>query len=86
MAKKRLDTTLESKGAEFLVLGQLLIRKIAAYQTYTNMPGYDIIAVNPEKNTSARIQVKCRWETTPPHFLINNIDCDFVIAVKLNRG
>lgn len=30
METKRLDTRLESKGAEFLVLGQLLINKIAA--------------------------------------------------------
>ncbi len=83
---KRLDTKLESEGAEFLVLGQLLINKIAAYKTYTNMPGYDLVAVNPERNTSAKIQVKSRWKTNAPGFLIKSFECDFVVVVKLNRG
>lgn len=83
---KRLDTKLESEGAEFLVLGQLLINKIPAYKTYTNMPGYDIVAVNPAKNSSAKIQVKSRWKTNPAGFLIKNFECDFVAVVLLNRG
>lgn len=83
---KRQDTKLETEGAEFLVLGQLLINRIASYKTYTNMPGYDLIATNPENNTSARIQVKSRWRTGAPGFLIKNFDCDFVVVVKLNRG
>lgn len=40
----RLDTRLEAEGAEFLVLGQLLLQRIASYKTYTNMPGYDLVA------------------------------------------
>jgi len=83
---KRQDTKLETEGAEFLVLGQLLIHRIASYKTYTNMPGYDLVATHPEKNTSARIQVKSRWRTGAPGFLIKNFDCDFVVVVKLNRG
>ena len=83
---KRLDTKLESEGAEFLVLGQLLIHKIPAYKTYTNMPGYDLVAVNPAKNSSAKIQVKSRWRTNAPGFLIKNLKCDFVAVVLLNRG
>jgi len=86
MTNKRLDTKLESEGAEFLVLGQLLIHKIAAYKTYTNMPGYDLVAVNPENNSSAKIQVKSRWRTGASGFPIKNFDCDFVVLVKLNRG
>ena len=82
----RLDTKFESEGAEFLVLGQLLIRKISTYKTYTNMPGYDLVATCPEKNTSARIQVKSRWETKAPGFPIKRFDCDFVVVVLLNRG
>ncbi len=82
----RQDTKLESQGAEFLVLGQLLIHRIAAYKTYTNMPGYDLIATNPDKKTVARIQVKSRWRTGAPGFIIRNFDCDFVIVVRLNRG
>lgn len=83
---KRLDTRLESEGAEFLVLGQLLLHRISAYKTYTNMPGYDLIATNPEANTSARIQVKSRWRTGATGFPISNFDCEFVVAAFLNRG
>ena len=45
---KKQDTKLESEGAEFLVLGHLLIESIAAYKAYINFPGYDLTAVNPE--------------------------------------
>ena len=83
---KKLDTRLESEGAEFLVLGQLLIHKIASYKTYTNMPGYDIVATNAEHNSSARIQVKSRWRTGATGFPISNFDCEFVVAAFLNRG
>lgn len=82
----RLDTKLESEGAEFLVLGQLLMRKIASYKTYTNMPGYDLVATNPERDRSAMIQVKSRWRTGANGFPIKNFDCDFVVLVMLNRG
>ncbi len=82
----RLDTKLESEGAEFLVLGQLLLLKISAYKTYTNMPGYDLVAVNPEKNKAVKIQVKSRWSTGAKGFPIKNFDCDFVVAAFLNRG
>lgn len=82
----KLDTRLESEGAEFLVLGQLLIHRIASYKTYTNMPGYDLVATNPERNKSAKVQVKSRWRTGAPGFIIKSFDCDFVVVVKLNRG
>ena len=82
----RQDTRLESEGAEFLVLGQLLIQGIPTYKTYTNMPGYDLVATNPDKNRAARIQVKSRWKTKAEGFIIKNFDCDFVVVVKLNRG
>jgi hypothetical protein len=82
----RLDTKLESEGAEFLVLGQLLVQRIPTYKTYTNMPGYDLLATNPATNRAARIQVKSRWRTGAPGFLIKNFDCEFVVVVRLNRG
>ncbi|AFT95634.1 MAG: hypothetical protein Altm2KO_36070 [Alteromonas macleodii] len=82
----RLDTRLEAEGAEFLVLGQLLLQRIASYKTYTNMPGYDLVATNPESNKSAMIQVKSRWRTGAAGFPIKNFDCDFVVVVLLNRG
>ena len=60
---KKQDTKLESEGAEFLVLGLLLIEGIASYKAYINFPGYDLTAVNPETKRVARIQVKSRWAT-----------------------
>jgi hypothetical protein len=82
----RQNTRLESEGAEFLVLGQLLITGIPAYKAYTNMPAYDIVATNPMMNTSARISVKSRWTTNATGFIIKSFECDFVVLVKLNRG
>ncbi|MDR0776873.1 MAG: hypothetical protein LBE81_09595 [Azonexus sp.] len=82
----RQNTRLESEGAEFLVLGNLLIRGIAAYKSYTNTAGYDLLAVQPETNCAARIQVKSRWRTGAEGFIINNFSCDFVVVVLLNRG
>jgi hypothetical protein len=81
----RQDTRLEAEGAEFLVLSQLLLHRIEAYKAYTNMPGYDLVATNPETGRLARIQVKSRWKNADPHILIRNLDkCDFVVAVRLN--
>ena len=82
----RLDTRLEAEGAEFLVLGQLLLHRIPSYKTYTNMPGYDLVATNPESNKSAMVQVKSRWRTGAAGFPIKNFGCDFVVVVLLNRG
>src|SRR6188474_1535115 len=82
----RQNTRIESEGAEFLVLGQLLISGIPTYKSYTNMPGYDLIATNPESNSSARISVKSRWRTKAEGFIIKNFYCDFIVIVKLNRG
>jgi hypothetical protein len=48
----RLDSSLEAIGAEFLVLGQLLIQGIQCYKSYVNHPGYDLIATNPNKSAS----------------------------------
>jgi len=83
----RQDTKLEAQGAEFLVLGHLLIDGISAYKTYVNFPGYDLIAVNHDSNKVARIQVKSRWATDyDKSFPLKNLDCDFVVHVALNRG
>jgi hypothetical protein len=82
----RQDTRFEQEGAEFLVLGQLLIQKIPAYKTYTNLPGYDLVATWPETKRSCGIQVKSRCATDANSFPIKNFDCDFVVLVRLNRG
>ena len=44
--KKRRNTQLEAEGAEFLVVGWLLINGIEAHKMYTKAPGYDLVAVN----------------------------------------
>lgn len=82
----RLDTKLEAEGAEFLVLGLLLIEKITCFKAYTNFAGYDLVAVNADTNKTARIQVKSRWASDSTQLLIKNFDCDFVVFVRLNRG
>lgn len=82
----RLDTHLESEGAEFLVLGALLLERIPTYKTYTNMPGYDLVATNAERSRSARIQVKSRWGTGTSTFPVRSFDCDFIVFARLNRG
>jgi hypothetical protein len=84
MARK--NTRLESEGAEFLVLGHLLIEGIPTHKAYTNISGYDVVATWPDTNRSARIQVKSRWATDAGAFIIKKFDCDFVVLVRLNRG
>ena len=83
----RLNTSLQSTGAEFLVLGHLLINGIQAYKAYVNHQGYDLMAVNPDNNQACRIQVKSRYATDfDGGFPISNFECDFVVFVALNRG
>jgi hypothetical protein len=61
--RPRLNSSLEAAGAEFLVLGLLLVEGIQASKAYTNFPGYDLVAVNPDRGLSCRIQVRSRWAT-----------------------
>ena len=83
----RLNTSLQSTGAEFLVLGNLLINDIQTYKAYVNHPGYDLLAVNPDNKCACRIQVKSRYATDfDGGFPINNFECDFVVFAALNRG
>jgi hypothetical protein len=81
-----LDTRLESVGAEFLVLGHLLVEGISAHKEYVNRPGRDLIAENAKKKRLARIQVKSRFASDANGFPISNFDCEFVVYAKLNRG
>jgi hypothetical protein len=82
----RRDTTLEAEGAEHLVLGELLIQGVSAYKAYRRNAGYDLVAVDPDRNSSARIQVKSRWARSAPGFPLKRLDCDFVVFAKLNRS
>ncbi len=82
----RRQSTLESQGAEFLVLGLLLAEGIEAHKTYARYPGYDIIALSPAHDRTCTIQVKSRLQTGASGFPIKRFDCDFVVFVCLNRG
>ncbi len=82
----RQDTKLPAQGAEFLVLGHLLVEGLHAYLMYRNMPGFDVLVVNPDKGLQARVSVKSRWRARADGFIIRNFDSDFVIVVKLNKG
>jgi len=62
------------------------MNRIPSYKMYTNMPGYDLVAHDPDRGTSARIQVKSRWHTGATFFLLKNLNCEFVVVVKLDRG
>lgn len=87
--KERLNSKqikLTSEGAEFMVLGHLLIREINATKAYNNFPGWDVMAFNPTTNKSASIQVKSRFATDSIGFLVKNNDFDFLVLAKLNRG
>ena len=79
----RKDTTLPSSGAEFLVLGELLIREIESHKSYGNQKAYDIVSVNSKNNKSARIQVKCKNFKTDYGFWLNEKEklCDFYVFV-----
>ena len=82
----RLDTTTESTGAEYLVLGHLLIQGIQSFKAYGNNPGFDLVSINPESGRSVTIQVKSRFGNKANGFPIKRFDCDFVVFVRLNRG
>lgn len=60
-SNKRRDTRLASTGAEFLVLGHLLMRGIHTHKSYVNYPGYDLVSICPGNNRTCRIQVKSRY-------------------------
>lgn len=78
---------LHSEGAEFLVLGQLLIRGVHASKAYTRYPGWDVLAASPDTGRTCRIQVKARLRTDYDRgFTIKNFDAEFVVHVALNRS
>ena len=77
---------LQGEGAEFLVLGQLLIRHINAAKAYTNFPDWDILAFDSEKDRQARIQVKSRYASDSIGFLLKSTNFEFLVVVHLNMG
>jgi len=84
---KQLDSSLEARGAEYLVLGRLLIEGIPAFKCDDGAAGYDLVATNPDRSTSCRIQVKSRWATDANGgVFIKNFASEFLVYVALNRG
>ena len=77
---------LQSEGAEFLVLGQLLIRHINAAKAYSNFPDWDILAFNTSRNKQARIQVKSRYASDSIGFLLKSTNFEFLVITHLNMG
>ena len=85
--KKRLNTQLAASGAEFIVLGKLLLNEIEAYKTYVNFEGYDIVAVSPKNNKSCKIQIKSKNFKNSTSFYLNSDDknaTDFYIFCQTN--
>ena len=85
--KKKFNTELFSTGAEFFVLSKLLLNHIEAHKSYVNFEGYDLIAVNPQKNFSAKIQVKSKNHKGDTGHYLNSDDkikSDFYIFVQSN--
>lgn len=79
------STKLQSDGAEFLVLGHLLVRGLEAHKTYTGTRGHDIVVV--QAGRACRVQVKARtWVDGDKGFPIKNFESEFVVNVRLNRG
>ncbi len=78
-------TVLESAGAEFLVLGELLIREIETYKTYDRQQGHDLVCRSAKTGKTARIQIKSRRSIKANQFHFKNFDSDFVVLVRLNR-
>ena len=73
-------------GAEFLVLGNLLVRGIYAYKNYVNTPDFDVVAFNPDNNKKiARIEVKSRQRKDAKIYQIRDFKSDFVVFVQLNK-
>jgi len=85
--QRRLNTSLQSQGAEFLALGNLLVQGIQAHKAYVNHPNFDILAVNAETGRNCRISVKSRYASDfDGGFPIKSLECEFFVLVALNQG
>jgi len=67
--KVRRDRRFESEGAEFLVLGQLLIRHIPAYKACTNLRGYDPTAMSARGKNLPGFKSRAEGQPMPIRFL-----------------
>lgn len=85
--KKRQDTSIESVGAEHLVMGFLMREGIQTYIADQRQESFDLICVNPKNRKQILVQVKSRWATNCDRaFPLNKFMSDFVAIVFLNCG
>ena len=63
----RLDTSFESSGAEFLVLGHLLIEGIQAFKAYTNFQNLTI------KKIPKHVLYRCEWDHDDYSLQVENL-------------
>jgi hypothetical protein len=79
------EARLYSEGAEFLVLGNLLIRGLHATKAYVRYPDWDLLVTHPETGATVRVQVKSRLATDFDYgFPLRSFNADFVVVVALN--
>ena len=87
MKRRRLNTQVPTEGAELLVQGMLCRAGIPTFKAPAFRAVYDLIAINPNTNKSAKIQVKSRFETDCDRsFVVNRLGADFFAFVFLNMG
>lgn len=76
-----------SEGAEFLVIGHLLVENVRSFRAVDNTIGYDLWAVDRHSRVCARLHVTSRWaEDYDQSFPLRGFEYDFLIHVALNRG
>lgn len=84
---KRQNTSIESVGAEHIIMGYLMREGIQTYLVDQRQEGYDLICVNPALRKTALVQFKSRWSTNCDRgFPLKNTSCDFIAVVFLNCG
>lgn len=81
------DTAIRSEGAELFVQAYLMLEMgIIASMASRNMPGYDVLATNPQTGKLCRIQVKYRKAINSDGARLHNFDFDFMVYVAGNLG
>lgn len=88
MVYKKIDQSIRSEGAEYYVRAILMMEfGVITSVASRNMPGYDLIAHNINKNKNCKISVKYRTAINSDAFrFTEQIDYDFFVGIIGNRG
>ncbi len=79
--KKKAISSIKGEGAELFVAGHMMMEYgLIANMASPNMPGYDILIVNPQSNKTCRLQVKYR-SNSKSSIETNSLDFDFLVVV-----